>query len=198
MPLTSTFQRSGLSPSYSPSLAWSAERQGRPHNRDTATSQSQDAAPSPNLPYSAWQVNYQLWQLIFTRAISAAVLEMLYKYREILLMLLMSKVLGPSLYIGEGSPTPGSTFPKLELYWCSPQCYQGSAGEHKRLCFMCVVTQHWRIRQHTKIQICFLIPGRSPRAPKQFNMLGKRQRWQVFLGTFAFLRNPFRLRERSV
>lgn len=111
-PLASTFQKSGLSPSYSPSLAGSAERHGRPYNRDISTSQSQDAAPSPILPYLPWQVNYQVWQLIFARGISAAVLEMLYKYRKILLMLLMAKMLGPSLSIGEGSPTPGSHIPQ--------------------------------------------------------------------------------------
>lgn len=118
MPLASTFQKSGLSPSYSPlsispSLAQSAEREGRPYNnRDIATSQGWDAAPSPILPYSAWQMNYHIWQLIFARCISAAVLEMLYNYREILLMLLMAKMLGPSLYVGEDSPTPGSHIPQ--------------------------------------------------------------------------------------
>lgn len=43
------------------------------------------------------------------------------------------KCLGLPYMLVKTAPLLALTFPKLELFWCSPQCYQGSAGEHKGL-----------------------------------------------------------------
>ena len=133
---------------------------------------------------------------------------MLYKYRAILLTLLVAKMHRAFLILlsAKAAPLLALVFPKhnkVEPYWSSHQCYQGSAGEHKGHLFMGAVTQHWPTHQHTEIQMCFLTLGRSLKALKPFNVPGDgshagNRRRQVFLGAFDFLKNPFRFRERSV
>lgn len=197
-------------PPYARPLLLHGQQRGEagPHNRNISTGQSQDAAPSWVLSYSVWEVSYRVWQLVFAWDFSAAVLEKLYKYRTVLLTLLVAEM-HPAfliLLLARAAPLLALTFPKhnkLEPYWSSHECYQGSAGERKGHLFTWAVTQHRPIHQHTKIQICFRTLGRSLKALKPFNVPGDGsrvgdRRWQVFLGPFDFLKNPFRFSERSV
>lgn len=97
-------------PHVSPHLSHSQWRgKAGPYDRNISNSPSQNAAPAPSLSYSAWQVSYRVWELVCALNLAVA-LEMLYKYRAILLMLLVAKkaLRLPYTSVSEGRPTPGS------------------------------------------------------------------------------------------
>lgn len=187
MPLASTFQKRGLSPSYSPYVSppllqgqqrgKAGPTTGTPHPAKVRMQLLlQSFLPQPG----KWTTRSGSWFLQGTSQLQYW--ECFINIGKFCLCFWWQKCLGLPCTLVRAAPLLALKFPKLELYWCSPQCYQCTAGEHKGFCLMWGrVTQHWPIHQYTKIQICFLTLSRSPRAPKQFNMLGKEQRWQVHL-----------------